>query len=127
MIVATARDAAKLFESCFAEAPAEAETLAAAYLDEGRRLLEVAVVPVDAEAAHVELPVRRILEDALRLGAKGILIAHNHPSGDAQPSRDDVESTRELAETAARLGLRLHDHLIFAAGELASLRSLGLL
>jgi DNA repair protein RadC len=127
VIVATARDAAELFRSCFAEGDAETETLAAAYLDEGRRLIEVAVVPVEAGAAHVELPVRRILEDALRLGAKGILIAHNHPSGDAQPSREDIESTRELAETAARLGMRLHDHLIFAGEETASLRSMGLL
>jgi DNA repair protein RadC len=77
--------------------------------------------------ASIDLPVRRILEDALRLGSAGLVIAHNHPSGDAQPSRDDVESTRELADTAARLGIRLHDHLIFAGGDMCSLRSLGLL
>jgi DNA repair protein RadC len=71
--------------------------------------------------------VRRILEDALRLGAHGMVVAHNHPSGDPQPSADDVASTRELSETAARLGIRLHDHLIFAGGEAVSLRSLGLL
>jgi DNA repair protein RadC len=127
VIVANAQDAAELFGGCFAEGDAEAETLVAAYLDERRRLIEVVVVPGEAGAPHVELPVRRILVDALRLGATGILIAHNHPNGDAQPSREDVESTRELAETAARLGVRLHDHLIFAGEETASLRALGLL
>jgi DNA repair protein RadC len=125
VIVSTARDAAELFESRFAEASADGETLAVAFLDEGRRLIETAVI--GGEGAAVELPVRRILEDALRLGARGIIIAHNHPSGDPEPSRDDVEATRELAETSARLGMRLHDHLIFGRGEVTSLRSLGLL
>jgi DNA repair protein RadC len=100
--------------------------LAIAHLDAERRLIELVTVPPAAEA-HVELPVRRILEDALRLGSQGLVIAHNHPSGDAQPSAEDLESTRELADTASRLGIRLHDHLIFAGGETASLRSMGLL
>jgi DNA repair protein RadC len=126
VIVATARDAAELFGPTFAEAGGEGETLAVAHLDEERRLIEIVVIP-PAAAYHVDLPVRRVIEDALRLGASGIVIAHNHPSGDAQPSWDDVESTRELADTAARLGIRLHDHLIFAGGELCSLRALGLL
>jgi DNA repair protein RadC len=126
MIVATARDAAELFGPCFAAAPAEGETLAIAHLDAGRWLIELVVVPGEG-AAHIDLPVRRIVEDALRLGAVGLVLAHNHPSGDAQPSWDDVEATRELAETAARLGIRLHDHLIFAGEETCSLRALGLL
>jgi DNA repair protein RadC len=126
VIVATAQDAAALFELLFAEAPADAETLAVAYLNDERRLVGTVAHPA-AEAAHVELPVRRILEEALRLGASGIVIAHNHPSGDPQPSAKDVEATRELADTASRLGIRLFDHLIFAGGETCSLRSLGLL
>ena len=126
MIVATARDAAELFGPCFAQAEGKGETLAIAHLDGARRLIELVVVPAEA-ADHIDLPVRRIIEDALRLGAQGLVLAHNHPSGDAQPSWDDVEATRELAETGARLGIRLHDHLIFAGEETCSLRALGLL
>jgi len=125
MIVATARDAAELFGPCFAETSG-GETLAVAHLDAGRRLIELVVIEAAAES-HVDLPVRRILEDALRLGSAGLIVGHNHPSGDAQPSWDDVEATRELAETASRLGIRLHDHLIFAGEDVSSLRSLGLL
>jgi DNA repair protein RadC len=125
MIVATARDAAELFRPCF-EAATAGETLAVAHLDAGRRLIELVVVPPEA-ADHVDLPVRRIVEDALRLGAQGLVLAHNHPSGDAQPSWDDIEATRELAETGARLGIHLYDHLIFAGAETCSLRALGLL
>jgi DNA repair protein RadC len=126
VIVATAQDAAALFRPCFAEASGEVETLAVAYLDEARRLIELLVLPPEGPS-HIDLPVRRIVEDALRLGARGLVVAHNHPSGDAQPSWDDVEATRELAETAARLGIRLHDHLIFAGEETASLRAMGLI
>ena len=125
MIIATAQDAAELFAPCFAQA-SSGETLAVAHLDEERRLIELVVAP-PAGASHVDLPVRQIIEDALRLGARGLVIAHNHPSGDGQPSWDDVEATRELADTAARLGIRLHDHLIFAGEETCSLRALGLL
>jgi DNA repair protein RadC len=126
VIVATAQDAARLFETCFAETGDSGERFAVAFLDGGRRLIELRALP-PSEEARVELPMRRILEDALRLGARGIVVAHNHPSGDPAPSADDVEATRELAGTAARLGIQLHDHLIFAGGEVASLRSMGLL
>lgn len=126
MIIGNSDDAAALFGPLFEEAGAEGERLAVAHLDAERRLIELAVgEPIARD--HAELPVRRIIEDALRLGAAGIVIAHNHPSGDASPSRDDVEATRELAEVAVRLGIRLHDHLIFAGGEVCSLRGLGLL
>ena len=57
----------------------------------------------------------------------GWSIAHNHPSGDPSPSRADIEATRRLAEAAAALGIRLHDHLIFAGGDCRSFRALGLL
>lgn len=124
MIVSTARDAADLFRPCFEGADGEA--LAVAHLDAGRRLIDLATFDAFS-MSQADLPVRRIVEDALRLGAVGLMIAHNHPSGDAQPSWDDVESTRELADTAARLGIRLHDHLIFAGDEVCSLRALGLI
>jgi len=124
MIIATASDAADLFRPCFADA--EGETLAVAHLDVGQRLIELVVVG-RTTSDHVDLPVRRVVEDALRLGAHRLLVAHNHPSGDAQPSWDDVESTRELADTASRLGISLQDHLIFADGDVCSLRALGLL
>jgi DNA repair protein RadC len=126
MIVATANDAAELFGPIFADARAEGERLAVAHLDGDRRVIDLVVID-PAAPRHVDLPVRRVIEDALRLGARGLVVAHNHPSGDAQPSWDDVEATRELAETAARLGIRLHDHLIFAGGDVCSLRALGLL
>ena len=71
--------------------------------------------------------MREIFAAALKCDAFGLVIAHNHPSGDPRPSRADIEATRRLAETAAALGICLHDHLIFAGGECCSFRELGLL
>ena len=71
--------------------------------------------------------MRAIFAAGLRHGAEGLVIAHNHPSGDPEPSRADIEATRRLADVAAALGIRLHDHLIFAGGECRSFRELGLL
>lgn len=127
MIISTPRDAAELFRSCFAEASAEGESLAVAFLDEGKRLIELLVLPPEA-ADRVDLPVRMIVTDALRLDAQGIVIGQHSPDRDVAPTEDDIESTRDLQDTAARLGIRLHDHLIFGReGDVLSLRGMGLL
>jgi DNA repair protein RadC len=75
----------------------------------------------------VDFPLRAIIHDALTLDAAGLVIAHNHPSGDPSPSRADLMATRALVDLARPLGIRLHDHLIFAAGGALSLCALGLL
>ena len=123
MNIVTARDAADLLGPLFADS--EGETLALLYLDADGHALAVEERSVAADA--IELPMREIFRAALNHGAAGLVIAHNHPSGDARPSRADVAATRRLAETAAALGIVLHDHLIFAGGDCRSFRDLGLL
>ncbi|MBX3560217.1 MAG: DNA repair protein [Sphingomonas sp.] len=124
MIVDTARAAADLLRPLFADA--RGEKLAVAHLDAGRRLLAL-----DEEVARgadsMALPVRDIIAAALARDAAGLVIAHNHPSGDPSPSPADIAATRRLAEAGERLDIRLHDHLIFAAGDCRSFRALGLL
>jgi DNA repair protein RadC len=56
-----------------------------------------------------------------------MIMVHNHPSGDPKPSRADIEMTRELRDTAARLGITLHDHIIVAKSGRTSFKSTGLL
>ena len=124
MIIGTARDAANQFAPLFAAT--ENEKLAVLHLDAGRRMIACDEWPV-GERHAVGLPLRDILAAALKWDAVGLVIAHNHPSGDPQPSEADIEATRQLAEAAATLDIRLHDHLIFAGGECRSFRELGLL
>ena len=98
----------------------------AAHLDSEQRLIGTSEA---ANGSHdqVELPIRAIIEEALRLRSAGLIVAHNHPSGDPHPSEADLRATRELAATAASLGIQLHDHLVVGAdGDCRSLRALGL-
>ena len=55
------------------------------------------------------------------------MLVHNHPWGDATPSRDDIEMTREIKAAPEALGIAIHDHLVIGRKGHASFRSLGLL
>jgi DNA repair protein RadC len=72
---------------------------------------------------------REVLGPALREGAAHLILAHNHPSGDPTPSKEDASLTRHLVEGARLLGIRLHDHLIVGngTGHWVSLAQRGLL
>jgi len=76
---------------------------------------------------HTPVYPREVVKRALELHASAIIMLHNHPSGDPTPSSDDIAMTREVAETAEKLGIALHDHVIIGKRGHASLRNLGLL
>lgn len=73
-------------------------------------------------STRIEARVRPLVERALALGASGILLAHNHPSGRCRPSEDDVTGTRRLVEIAEALELTLLDHLIVTRTRVFSMR-----
>ena len=76
---------------------------------------------------HTPVYPREVVKRALELSATGIILVHNHPSGDPTPSAADIEMTREIARAADSLGIAVHDHVIIARSGHASFRSLGLL
>ena len=78
---------------------------------------------VDQAAIYVREVVRRALE----LGSAALIIVHNHPSGDPEPSRQDVALTRELIAASKPLGIAVHDHIVVGAKGQKSLRALGLI
>ena len=124
MRIVTARDAASLLQPLFAGE--DSECVGVLHLGAEQRLIAVTFSP-PGEAEETDLPVADILAVALKLGASAIILAHNHPSGDPAPSEADRRATRELAQMAGRLGIRLEDHLILAGGRWESLRALSLL
>lgn len=67
------------------------------------------------------LPVRKIVDYSLRYNAKSVIIAHNHPSGVALPSREDMETTANLKSALDVIGVRLLDHYIVADNDCVSL------
>jgi DNA repair protein RadC len=125
LIIHDFSEAAALFDPMFRDS-GEVERIAAAFLDERRELIELAQLAEGVEAGG-ELPKGRIVGQALRLGALGLVVGRSKPGSGPEPSREDVESTRELADMASRLGMRLHDVIIWTSGETCSLRQLGLL
>jgi DNA repair protein RadC len=78
---------------------------------------------IDQAVIHV----REVIARALALGSASIILVHNHPSGDPQPSRADISLTREIAEAGRRLGIGVHDHVIIGMDGHSSMRAMGLL
>lgn len=67
------------------------------------------------------VPIRRIVETALGMNASTVVLAHNHPSGLALPSGDDVQSTHRVASALGAVDIVLADHLVVADGDYVSL------
>jgi DNA repair protein RadC len=122
--VSSPEDAAALLVPAFAGA--DRERCVSALLDTKHRLLQVALVSVGS-IDHTFMAPREIFRDALLANAAAIVVAHNHPSGDPEPSRDDAAVTRRLARAGELVGVRLLDHLVIGAGRWISLARRGVL
>ena len=113
------------FAGCFAESVPARECLWVAHVDAEARCLHLA--RYDGDASTVGFPIRDVIADAAAHQSAGLILAHNHPSGDASPSHADCLATRRLAFAAAAIDCRLVDHLVFGGGRSVSFRDLGLL
>jgi DNA repair protein RadC len=81
----------------------------------------------EGEGGRVAGSLRTLVMRAIDFGARGVVLAHNHPSGCANPSTEDVEATRKVARSLADLDLVLADHVIVGGRMLTSMRGAGLL
>lgn len=117
---------AELMAGCFAPlADRPVETCAILYLDETPRI--VGTRHIVGTLDRVDVSVRTVAVDALTFGAKAAVIAHNHPSGNPEPSESDLRFTRLLARGLEALGVALRDHVVVTLGAATSLRARGLL
>jgi DNA repair protein RadC len=78
---------------------------------------------VDEASVHV----REVIARAIALGATALIIVHNHPSGDATPSQQDIRLTRDLVEAGRHMKVTVHDHVIVGAAGRTSMRAMGLI
>lgn len=113
------------FAGCFAETDPKRERLWVAHLDRDLNCLRL--THHDGDEAGTDFPLRSIIADAALHGSAGIVLAHNHPSGDSTPSPADKKATARLACAAEALDCAVVDHLVFAATGCTSFRQLGLL
>ena len=96
----------------------------AIFLDAERRYLGDRFLRGEGVAA-LQLRAREILAEGLLLEARGLIIAHNHPSGICRPSDGDLRATKKLSEIACALDIELMDHLIITRDCVYSIRAGG--
>lgn len=113
-----------VMDYCALSVRGEVERFHVLYLDRKNRLISderLGVGTVD----HVPVYPREVIRRALDLNASALILVHNHPSGDPEPSEADIAMTKEVEKACGVLGLTLHDHIIVGAGQEVSLRGLG--
>ncbi len=96
------------------------------YLDTRNRLIDdhhVGDGSIDEAAIHPREVIRR----AMDVGASALILVHNHPSGNAEPSRADIQITQRISEAGRLLGIVVHDHVIIGREGHVSLKAKGLI
>lgn len=102
----------KVIEYCRAAMAYEArELFRILFLDRKNRLI-ADEVQGEGTVDHTPVYIREVVKRALELSATAIVLVHNHPSGDPEPSRADIDMTRMIVEAARPLGIVVHDHII---------------
>jgi DNA repair protein RadC len=102
------------------------EVFACLYLDTRHRVIafrELFFGSIDSATVHP----REVIKSCLELNCAAIILAHNHPSGVAEPSAADSAITRRIVEAAALVDVRVLDHLVVGEREAVSMATLGLL
>ena len=122
-ILASLDDCGKYLANCFRNQ--RNETVMLLCLDAKCKVIscnEVGQGSVNSAA----VPIRRVVEMALGVNASSAILAHNHPSGLAIPSGEDIQTTRRLALALDAVEIQLVDHIIVADSDYVSLRQSGL-
>lgn len=122
--VRTAQDIVNLLMVRFKDC--ENEVFKCLLLNTRHEVLKTVDVAQGGLAETAAIP-RDVFRQAVREGARSVIVCHNHPSGDPEPSRDDILLTRILKEGATLLGIKLLDHVVFGDGRYVSFEERNLL
>ncbi|WP_457324033.1 RadC family protein [Roseateles sp. P5_E11] len=102
------------------------EVFAVLFLDAQLRLIAMETL-FQGSLTHTTVHPREVVKRALALGAGAAILAHNHPSGVAEPSRADELLTKHLSQALALVDVRVVDHFVVGANEVVSFAERGLL
>lgn len=86
------------------------------YLDNKKKVIETKLLFMGTLNQSIVHP-REVFKEAYLLSASSIICIHNHPSGNVQPSREDIELTKRLSSIGMLMGIKLVDHLIIGSDE----------
>jgi DNA repair protein RadC len=102
------------------------EYLLAFFLNARHQLIAREVISIGTLTASLAHP-REIFAPAIGQAAAGVLLVHNHPSGDPSPSDEDIRLTKRIAQAGQIMGIELLDHLILAESGTYSFKTSGVL
>ncbi|MCL6350150.1 RadC family protein [Pectobacterium polaris] len=102
----------------------EREVFMVLYLDNQHRLIEKEIIALGG-INSTEVHPREILKSALRHNAAAVILAHNHPSGWAEPSQADRHITDTLKNSLSQVDIRVLDHLVIGGDEVVSFAERG--
>ena len=87
------------------------------------KYMNVSVGSLNSSIVHP----REVFSEAVKVGCSGMLLVHNHPSGDPEPSREDIETTQRLVNAGNILGIKVLDHVVIGDGRYISFKEQGLM
>ncbi len=102
------------------------EELRVVCLDVRNRVIRTIRISEGGLFAAVVSP-RDLFREVIKANASSVILAHNHPSGDPEPSQEDVQSTQRMVKAGEMIGIRVLDHLVIATGGQVSLKRRGLM
>jgi len=101
------------------------ETIMLAALDNKNKIISCSII-AEGENDRASLSKRKVMEEAIRVGATRVVLAHNHPRGFAMPSKEDIHLTEEVYALLRTVEIELVDHIIFAEDDFVSLAASGI-
>lgn len=102
------------------------EVMLVAHYDRAGMVMDV-TINADGEATSISTTYRALIERSLMLQAAGLVMVHNHPSGDPTPSRADVQATRSLHSVCRALQIEFFDHVVVGGRAAVSMKMAGLM
>jgi DNA repair protein RadC len=119
-VICRPQDAAATFESIFQLSEEAQEVLVALFLSTKNEVIGASEISRGSLAASM-VPVPEIFKAALLHNAASLMMAHNHPSGDPIPSKEDLLSTKRMKDAGRILGIEVLDHIVIGNGTAISL------
>ena len=101
------------------------EALMMVSIDNKNKIISCSVV-AEGTVDSAKVSRRKIMEEAMKVKATRVILAHNHPCGVAVPSSEDVVMTKEIGRLFAQVGIELVDHIIVANDDYVSMAAIGL-
>jgi DNA repair protein RadC len=95
-------------------------------LNPRNKIIGISTISIGTLNASLVHP-REVFKDAIIHSAASVVLAHNHPSGDPEPSEDDLKITKKLVDSGKMLGIEVLDHIIIAKNDFCSFKERGLI